>query len=283
MSFPLPGTAPAIVVAEAPAAGPQKWAGAPSLIRHEDGSFTLAYRVRDNGDGVVIARSDDGERFETIARFSSRDLGVGMTERPALIPMENGGWRMYVSCGDSIGHHWWIGLLEADSLERLGRSELRPIFPGDAVTWVKDPIIHRHGDEWRAWICCHLADIPGEEDRMTTAYATSRNGLDWEWRGTVLEGRPGRWDARGARMTAVLPDGRAAYDGRASAAENWFERTGLATRTPGGATFTATGDEPVAVPRYLEIVPVPGGYRIFYEALLPDESHELRTELILDR
>lgn len=283
MSFPLPGSRPYVVVAGAPAPGPQKWAGAPSAVRHTDGSFTLAYRVRDNGDGVVIARSGDGERFEPVVSIPSSQMGVGMTERPALVPMENGSWRMYVSCGDSIGHHWWIGLLEADSLEGLAQAPLRPIFPGDAVTWVKDPIVHRNGDSWQAWICCHLADIPGEEDRMRTAYATSQNGIDWEWHGTVLEGRPGQWDARGVRVTAVLPDGRAAYDGRASAEENWFERTGLATRTPGGIAFTATGDQPVSVPRYLEIVPVPGGYRIFYEALLPDESHELRTELILER
>jgi len=281
-TFPIPGSAPYVVVAEAPAPGPQKWAGAPSAVRHDDGSFSLAYRVRDNGDGVVIARSDDGEKFETISFINSSDLGVGMTERPALIRMEDGSWRMYVSCGDVIGHHWWIGLLEAESLEGLAQSTLRLIFPGDDVTWVKDPVIRKYGDSWRAWICCHLADIPGEEDRMNTAYATSRNGIDWDWHGTVIEGRPGFWDSRGARMTAVLPDGRAAYDGRASQEENWFERTGLAVREPGSNVFAAIGDAPVAGHRYLEVVPVPGGFRIFYEALLPDESHELRTELILD-
>jgi hypothetical protein len=44
----------------------------------------------------------------------------------------------------------------------------------------------------------------------------------------------------------------------------------------------ALGDEPVADVRYLEALPLPGGgYRIWYEARLPDESHELRTELVL--
>ena len=112
---------------------------------------------------------------------------------------------------------------------------------------------------------------------MTSAYATSADGLDWEWHGTVLEPRPGTWDARGARLTAVLPDGRAAYDGRATKEENWFERTGLARRVDG--RFEQVGDEPVADARYLEVLLLPGGgQRIYYEARLPDGSHELRTE-----
>jgi hypothetical protein len=114
---------------------------------------------------------------------------------------------------------------------------------------------------------------------MSTAYATSADGLEWDWHGTVLAGRPGAWDARGARLTTLLPDGRAAYDGRATAEENWFERTGLARWS--GGSFAADEGEPVADVRYLDVVPLPaGGYRICYEARLPDESHELRTELI---
>src|SRR6516162_10187092 len=38
---------------------------------------------------------------------------------------------------------------------------------------------------------------------MTTEYATNMNGLDWTWQGTALCGRPGEWDARGTRVTAV--------------------------------------------------------------------------------
>jgi hypothetical protein len=70
------------------------------------------------------------------------------------------------------------------------------VFPGDSHTGVKDPIVQRRPDGWHAWICCHPLDEPDEEDRMTTAYATSSDGLAWTWRGTVLRPRPGKWDAR---------------------------------------------------------------------------------------
>ena len=104
---------------------------------------------------------------------------------------------------------------------------------------------------------------------MTTALATSDDGLAWRWEGTVLGPRPGAWDARGARVTAVLPDGTTYYDGRATKEENFRERTGIVGR-----------DEPVADVRYLDALALPdGGWRLYYEAPLPDGSHELRTEL----
>ena len=116
---------------------------------------------------------------------------------------------------------------------------------------------------------------------MCSRYATSPDGLAWTWGAIALAGRAGAWDARGARITAVLADGRASYDGRASAAENFSERTGFATLTTPPDGWVASGDTPVANARYLDVVPLPdGGHRIYYEAPLPDGSHELRTELV---
>src|SRR6185312_11192670 len=105
----------------------------------------------------------------------------------------------------------------------LAAADARTVFPGDEHTGVKDPVIRRWGDGWHAWICCHPLDEPGEEDHMWTAYATSDDGLAWDWHGTVLTGRPGEWDARCARVTAVLADGRASYDSRATKEENFSE------------------------------------------------------------
>ena len=81
-------------------------------------------------------------------------------------------------------------------------------------------------------------------------------------------------------MTAVLADGRASYDGRASKEENFRERRAWRGRSRAAVTGAAD-DKPVADVRYVDVVAVPGGgYRLYYEAPLPDGSHELRTELI---
>ncbi len=272
------------VVAAAPGPGPQRWAGAPSAVLDTDGSVVLAYRVRDEGgDRVVVARGD-GVAFSTVAVVTPDDLGAAMVERPALVRLpgtaRTGGWRMYVSCATPDSLHWWVGVLEAPTLAGLGDAPVRVVFPGDETVGVKDPVVRFDGRRWQAWLCEHLLDVPGAEDRMRTTYATSDDGLDWQHHGTVLEGRPGEWDARGARVSCVLPDGTVAYDGRASAEENWFERTGFAAPDASGApTLAAVPGSPVVDVRYLEVLDLPAGRRIFYEARLPDESHELRTEL----
>jgi hypothetical protein len=285
--LPLPGSARAVVAVPAPGAGRGWWAGSSSAALDADGTFVIAYRVRtgERGRGsTVVARSEDGERLTTVATIGQERFGAQSMERPTIVRTDAGGWRLYVCpAAPAPSKHWWIDVLEADDPADLATADARTVFPGDERTGVKDPLVQRTAQGgWQAWICCHPLDVPDEEDRMTTAYATSPDGLEWTWHGTVLGPRPGMWDARGARVTAVLPDGRAAYDGRATKEENWFERIGLAQltgRRPG--ELVQTNDDAAVDARYLDVLPLPdGGYRIWYEARLPDESHELRTELI---
>jgi hypothetical protein len=285
--FPLPHTTQAVVAVPAPGTGVGYWAGSSSAAVDADGTLVIAYRVRasERGRGFnVVARSDDGERLTTVATIEQERFGAQSMEKPSLVRTDEGRWRLYVCpASPAPSKHWWIDVLEADDPADFGAAEARTIFPGDEHTGVKDPLVQRTADGgWQAWICCHPLDVPDEEDRMTTAYATSADGLEWDWHGTVLAPRPGMWDARGARVTAVLPDGRGAYDGRATKEENWFERIGLARLTgkrPG--ELAQTNDDAAVDARYLDVVPLSdGGYRIYYEARLPDESHELRTELI---
>ncbi|HEV8686356.1 MAG TPA: hypothetical protein VGQ84_03710 [Gaiellaceae bacterium] len=284
--FPLPGTGRVAVAVPARGAGPGYWAGSPGAALDADGTFVVAYRVRtgvgpDGGAETVVARSEDGDHLTTVATLDKSRFDAMSMERPAIVRTEDGWWRLYVCCATPGSKHWWIDVLEADDPAGFESADARTVFPGDDRTGVKDPLVRRANGGWEAWICCHPLEEPDEEDRMTTAYATSDDGLDWKWHGTALAPRPGTWDARGARLTAVLPDGRAAYDGRATKEENWFERTGLARLTGERGRLEQVGDEPVADVRYLDVLPLPdGGFRIYYEARLPDENHELRTELI---
>jgi hypothetical protein len=268
------------LVAAPPATGIQRWAGAPAAVLDADGTVLLVYRTRGDGDALLLARSSDGVRFAPLVVLTAADLGVAMVERAALVHTGTG-WRLYACYAPADGQPWQIGLLEAPELADLPKAELRELTFGGPLETVKDPIVHRTPEGWAAWVCVHPLDMPGADDRMYTRYLTSTDGVDWTSHGTVLAARPGEWDARGARLTCVLPDGSGYYDGRRTREENWFERCGRVLPVDGGPQLVAVGAEPVADVRYLEILELPDGRRrVYFEARRPDGAHELRTTLL---
>jgi hypothetical protein len=254
----------------------------------------LAYRLRrpqgsGRGYAVAVARSADGVRFETVATIRREWMQAESLERPCLVHTPAGRWRLYLSCATPGTKHWRVELLEASDPSRFDVRERLVVLPGDAKTGVKDPVIRHRGGCWHLWTSCHPLADPAEADQMVTEYATSDDGLDWIWHGTALSGRSGLWDARGTRVTAVCYVGAtiaAFYDGRASAAENFEERTGIATGTEPAALAalgsTAAAESPYAGRglRYLDILSLGDGrHRLYYEMTRPDGAHELRTEL----
>jgi hypothetical protein len=281
IAFPTPGSGRVTVLVPAPGGGPGFWAGAPSAAFAADGTLVIAYRMRTpggRGGGVTVATAGaGGEGLTTVAALDKESFGAESLERPALVRTA-AGWRLYVSCATPRSKHWRIDALDAPDPARLATASPRTVFPGDEHVGVKDPVVRLLDGRWHAWVCCHPLDEKDEEDRMTTGYATSDDGFGWSWHGEVLAGRPGKWDSRGARVTAVLPDGRASYDGRASKEENFSERTGVASpREHGG--LEAAGDAPIAGVRYLDLVPDPaGGLVALYERPRADGSHELCME-----
>lgn len=280
------------VVVPAPGSGAGHWAGAPS-VRLINGVFWLTYRVRmpiDEGRGVsvTVARSDDGVNFVPVAEVRRDAFGAASFERAVLMRLDDGGWRLYLSCATPGSRHWWIEAIDAARPECLSFGERHMVLAGDAATAVKDPVITRDARGWHMWVCCHPLDVAGAEDRMSTWYATSDDGLDWTMQREVLAGRSGAWDARGARVTAVLGADplTVLYDGRATAEENWFEKTGVAVETDG--VLEPVGDGPAGTSpytdgalRYACAVPLPrGGTRFYFEAAREDGAHDLRTQLV---
>ena len=273
---------------------PGAWVGGPSA-QLVDGTWWLAYRLRRPvGDGRgfanVIGRSDDGVRFTPVVELGKDGFGAESLERPALVHTPQGRWRLYVSCATPGTKHWRVDLLEADTVEALASAAPRTVLPGDASRAVKDPVIRHDGRRWHLWASVHPLDDPEATDRMTTEHASSPDGIDWTWHGTALAGTPGSWDARGVRFATVVlaPEGSwALYDGRATAAENWEERTGLARSTGNGSFEPAPGGPLLRSPhppgglRYADVVGLPdGSARWFYEATRADGAHELRTVLL---
>jgi hypothetical protein len=287
----LPSFEDATVVVPAPGAEPGNWSGAASAVL-VDGIYWLTYRVRrplveGRGVSVVVARSEDGEHFVTVAEVRRDDFNAESFERPVLVQRPDGGWRLFVSCATWGSKHWWIEAIDADEPGDLANGTRTVVLPGSAEVAVKDPVVLVDGTGWRMWVCVHPLSDPGQEDRMTTAYATSADGLTWEWHGTVLSPTPGTWDQRGTRVTAVLSESPLVvlYDGRAHAEDNWHERTGVA-RSSDGRTLVADEGVVISSPhsdgalRYVAAVPLPeGGTRFYFEAARPDGAHDLMTSI----
>jgi hypothetical protein len=291
----------AVIAVDPPGRGTGFWAGGPSAVA-ADGGVYLAYRLRRPlGDGrgyaVAIAFAADGVHFgDPVAVIAKEELGTESLERPELVQLPGGGWRLYLSCATTGTKHWRVEVTDADHPAAFDVRDRTVVLPGDPrKRAVKDPVITCHGGQWHMWATIHPLADPDETDQMTTEYATSADGLDWTWQGTALAGRPGEWDSRGARVTAVRfggPGGRpvtAYYDGRASAAENYEERTGVAFGADPAALVAASvpGAGPAASSRYgagalryLDLVDLPDGRtRLYYEMARADGSHALVTEL----
>src|SRR3954470_11717309 len=152
--LPLPSYDDAVqVVVPAPATGPGNWAGAASAVLVDD-TFWLTYRVRrtleeGRGVSVVVARSDDGIDFESVAEVRRARFACESSERPVLVPVPGLGWRLYLSCATPGSKHWWVDSLTAVPPEQLATGVRRVVLAGDDRTAVKDPVVTHGENGWQ--------------------------------------------------------------------------------------------------------------------------------------
>jgi hypothetical protein len=260
--------------------GTGNWIGAASALIHGDYIY-LAYRDRhpvDKGRGnhayVARSRIDDGIHFDVLCAVDKAEMDAESLERPALDVTPDGDWDLYLSCATFSSKHWRIERLRAHRPEDFSAKTRQTVFPGSSAFGIKDPVLVRDHD-LRVWATLHpLTEGDENADRMISVDAYSLEH--------VMLPEPGTWYSRGTRLTAVAGE-YAYFDGRASAAGNFEERTGIAKWNGSQYVFVAG---PVSSPfgggalRYVSVIALPGGrQRLYYESATEYGSHELRTEL----
>jgi hypothetical protein len=259
--------------------GAGNWIGAASALIHGDYIY-LAYRDRHpvekgRGNRAYVARSPiwNGMHFDTLCIIDKEDMDADSLERPAVDVTPEGDWELYLSCATFNTKHWRIERLRARRPEDFSAKTRETVFPRSAEFGIKDPVLVRD-QKLRIWATVHpLTEGDENADRMISVDAFSAE--------SVMTPEPATWYSRGTRITSVVGE-YAYFDGRASADENFEERTGIARWN--GSRYTAVAG-PVSSPfgggalRYVSAIELPAGLRLYYESATKYGSHELRTEL----
>ena len=256
-------------------------------------SFWLTWRERrplsdGRGVAVIVARSDDGERFTPVTEIRREEFGAESFERPVLVRVPGGRLAALPLLRDPR-HQALVGGHPHRARPRRSwpTGHRQVVLPGDDTTAVKDPVVREAaGGGWEMWLCCHPLDRsrPRGPDDHPLPDQPRRAGLDRPRRGARRPaGGVGRSAAPGSRPWSPSDPLTLLYDGRADAASNWFETTGVA-RWDGARLVADDAIEPLSSPysdgalRYAAAVPLPDGRTRFYlEAARPDGAHDLVT------
>jgi hypothetical protein len=260
--------------------GTGNWIGAASALIHGDYIY-LAYRDRhpvDKGRGnrAYVSRSpiDDGIHFDMLCVIDKSDMDAESLERPAVDVTPEGDWDLYLSCATFNSKHWRIEKLRARHPEDFSPSTRETVFPGSAEFGIKDPVLIRDPDLRIVATAHPLTEGDENADKMISVDAYSGK--------SVMTPQPETWYSRGTRVTSLVGE-HAYFDGRASAEQNFEERTGVA-RWDGTRYIAVAG--PASSPfgggalRYVSAIELPIGLRLYYESATEYGSHELRTELL---
>lgn len=305
--------------------GPGWWAGAPcATFDPMTNTFYLVYRLRqprELGRGVEcrIAASDNGISFTDIWAVPKTSLSSLSIERACLTRNLDGRWLLYIGHVHPEDRRWRISLLEADEPDEFDVSKLTPLLTAEDIgsEGVKDPNVFLIGRMVYMLASYATTEVVAEPDaenrkhaegdiyntgltRSRTGAAISGDGRRFQWLGDVSPvATPAKptspttpaWDEYCRRIGAITPlqsgGYLAYYDGGASVAENYEEKTGLAMTFDLRSYFSLSPDQPVLVSphaggslRYVDVVPVGMELFYYYEIARPDGAHELRVSVV---
>lgn len=302
-------------VIASPGSGAGWWVGAPSAVFDpETGKYYLYYRVRKpralgRGGECRIAAGSDGVHFDTVWSATKDALGTPSIERGCLLKCPDGRWRLYLSFVDPADNRWRIDVLEADAPDAFNPAQRRLVFTAADIDaeGVKDPVVYLLGGLYvmiasyapspKASAADTAAAMHATADvyntgivKSHTGLAFSNDGVNFRWEGDLLSPPESGWDQYCTRISSLVyapPVWTALYDGSASVAENYEERTGIAVSldlrrfervTPAGPAITSPHASGCV--RYVEALRLDDAVLYYYEYALPDGSHELRCSRV---
>ena len=277
---------------------PEWWAGAPSVLLDDDGTFYMAVRMREGnsprgkrGYENRILKSTDGKKFEPIAHIMRDDVGIPGFERPSLVkdPV-SGKYRLYSCSGLEKG---WsiIKFDDADDPASFDPKAWKVVLePQDtdnpefaSLKGFKDPSIFYHDGLWHMVLIAY--------DFVERAFhLVSEDGEDWKFAPAKPIVDAGGWHTFYTRPACVLPldvGFLLVYEGSNS---QWVDpvyniATGLAW-SPDMRTFIdLTPDEPIlksTTPglyhtwRYSHWLKVGDKIYVYFEAARPNKTNEIR-------
>lgn len=285
------------------------WAGAPGVFHATaEGAWYLTYRIRrprsvepDRGGEARIARSTDLEHWEDIWSVTKDKYNTASIERSALRLGADGQWRYFTSYVDPADGRWCVSVIKAPSIAKLDPAQARPVFKAAPLQLegVKDPWIFERQGMFLMFLSVAVPTPKTTEKSHSTldifntgecvsatALATSRNLDKWQWHGVIFSPRSTGWDKYCRRINSVVADRGiffALYDGSASHAENYEEKTGVAistdlrhweSTTPNGPVFTSPHTSTSL--RYMDAQVDGSEICLFYEFAREDGAHDLR-------
>jgi len=298
------------IIGEPVGSGNGYWAGAPgAFFAADERAWYLTYRLRrprgvqpDRGGEARIARSTDLHSWEDVWSVTKDQYNSASIEKSTIRKGADGQWRYFTSFVDPADGRWCVSVLKASEVGNLDPARARPVFKAApfGLEGIKDPWLL----EWQGVFYMILSvaiptpkttgqshatlDIFNTGECVSaTGLATSRDLDRWEWQGVVFAPGQTGWDRYCRRVNSVVPVNGTFlgfYDGSASHAENYEEKTGLTisadlrdwkTLTPEGPAFTSPFSSKSL--RYIDAHIIGNEAIIFYEFARADGAHDLRV------
>lgn len=281
---------------------PEWWAGAPSVVRDDQGDFWMACRMRTadaprglRGYEIRILQSSDGVHFRQAHSITREEVPIPGFERPSLIVDPDTGMFKLYGCGPWDEGPWSIiKFRDAASPAEFDPSTAKPVIRPQVkqspreiiVDGLKDPVIIHAGGLYHCYVIGYLRQL----ERIF--HFISSDGENWEPAGhpndsiMQLEG----WHDFFVRPASVVPLGVGylfVYEG---SNVKWHDpvynvATGLGFTFDLHTVIDLTPRSPLAVSttpgkfhtwRYSHWMEVDGELWVYAEVARENDSNEIR-------